>query len=650
MITTAPTTQTPLQKLQNERKQDIKELRINIILTALTSVGLITSIILSTQNAPQTLITLSYILTYIAGGITATNEALNTLFKERSLDIDLLMVLAALAAAAVGETRDGAILLFLFSLAGTLEDYAMGRTKNAVMSLMDLRPDTANVLQNDNTTTEIPVEHIKPGQIILVKAGERIPIDGTITKGTTTIDQSTITGESTPVDKTPGDDVYAATVNTYGVIQIKATKPASESTLARMIELVTEAQSQKAPSQRISDWFGQRYTILVLTGTALALIIFLLINTPLNEALYKAATLLVVASPCAVVISVPAAILSGLAAAARGGVLFKGGTALEEFAKINIIALDKTGTLTQGNPTITDITPINTTEQTLLATASALEAQSEHPIAQNIVTTTNQKNIPHPTATNVQTIPGHGVTGTINNQSAWAGNKKLAQQQNTPIPPNAQTILKQYEQQGKTTVLIGTNNTLLGIIALADTLRPNAKQALTQLQKTGITQIIMLTGDNQASATHIANQLNITPQNTHANLLPQDKLELVNKLKEQGNVAFVGDGVNDAAALAAANVGIAMGTAGSDVAIETADIALLSDDLTKLSATRTLAKRTIRILKQNLFLALTAMVVMVTITLFAHLPLSIGVLGHEGGTIVVVFNGLRLLLHNFKNP
>lgn len=625
------------------REKETRHLQLPTALTVLTGLGLLTGVVLSFTGAASWLVVAAYGVAYLAGGLPATGEALASL-RRGELDIDLLMVVAALAAAAVGEARDGAILLFLFSLAETLEEYALGRTERAVSGLMALRPDTAH-LKGASGTEKVPVERLEPGDIVLVKPGERIPVDGEVVQGSSAVDQATITGESVPVDKNLGDAVFAATVNGYGALEIRVGKRASESTLARMIELVTEAQSQRSPSQRFSDWFGQRYTVFVLVGSAVALGVFFALGMPREAALYKAATLLVVASPCAVVISVPAAVLSGLAAAARGGVLFKGGAALEDFGNVTVVALDKTGTLTYGKPRLTDTHAFGEDTSTLLRLAASAEAQSEHPIAQSVVGAAGAQGVALASAEAVRAVPGEGVVATVEGRGIAAGNRKLMSRLQLPIDAPIETVLNSLEEQGKTVVIVADTykRRIIGVLAVADTLRGSAREAIAGLRSRGVERIVMLTGDHHRAARHIAATLGLSESDVYADLLPEDKVRLVRELRRKGGVAFVGDGVNDAAALASADVGVAMGTAGSDAALEAADVALLSDELTRLRAALELAQRANRVVRQNLFFSVGAMSVLVVLTLFGNLPLPLGVVGHEGGTLVVVGNGLRLL-------
>ena len=631
------------QKLFAEIEEERKEVRQNAVLTAVTLVGLLTGVYFQWTDAPALYVIISFVIAYLAGGVPATIEAFQTL-REKSLDINFLMIFAALAAAGVGEARDGAILLFLFSLASTLEGYAMGNTKRAVAALMKLRPDEANVLNADGSTTRVLVEQLAIGQQVIVKPGERLPVDGVIASGEGAIDQSSVTGESVPADKTVGDGVFAGTVNQNAVLTVTVTKTAEQSTIARMIELVTEAQEKRSPSEQFSDWFGERYTYVVLFGSIIALIVFILIGLPTDDALYKAATLLVVASPCAIVISVPAAVLSAIAAAARTGALFKGGAALEEFGSVSTIAFDKTGTLTNGKMTVTDVVTLSSlSENELLTIAAALEAHSEHPVAASVRQHAQQMGIVVQDVFGMQAIPGKGITGVLSGVSYVVGNRRLITDRNIVLHDDDEQALQRLETEGKTTVMVAIDSELLGIVAVADTVRDSALTALAELRKQGIKRFVMLTGDNTRVAQAIGASLGFKPEDIKADLLPEDKVRVVDELRKEGRVAFVGDGVNDAAALATANVGIGMGVGGSDVALEASDVALLSDDLTKLSHTHRLSKQANAIIKQNLYFAVGIMGVMVLTTIFGNLSLPLGVIGHEGGTLLVVGNGLRLL-------
>ena len=637
------TAQTIAEKIYAEIAHERAGLKRDALLTLLTLVGLVSGVIFQFTGAPVIYVIVTFVIAYLAGGLPAAKGAWESL-KEKSLNIDLLMVLAALAAAGVGEARDGAILLFLFSLASTLEGYAMGSTKRALAALMKLRPDEANVLQADGTTRRVSVEDLSIGERVIVRPGERLPIDGVIEKGEGAVDQSSVTGESVPVDKFVGDTVFAGTVNQNAVLCVCVSSTAEHSTIARMITLVTEAQEKRSPSEQFSDWFGERYTYVVLFGSIAALVIFLLLGIPTDDAFYKAATLLVVASPCAIVISVPAAVLSAIAAAARTGVLFKGGAALEEFGSIDIVAFDKTGTLTNGKMEVTSVVSLGSLESSeVLALAAALEQHSEHPIAASIAAYGMKMNVHIYEAHNVQAKPGKGIVAIINGTPYFAGNRRLLAESNLPLTAEAETTLIELETAGNTAVLIANETEILGIIAVADTLRSTAASTIEALRKKGVREIVVLTGDSHRVAEAIGRSLGLPKEAIYADLLPEDKVAAIETLRTRGKVAFVGDGVNDAAALVTSNVGIAMGVGGSDVAIEAADIALLSDDLTRITQTFQLSKKANAIIRQNLYFAVGIMAIMVVTTVFWNLPLPLGVIGHEGGTLLVVSNGLRLL-------
>ncbi|MDP2063600.1 MAG: cation-translocating P-type ATPase [Phaeovulum sp.] len=582
------------------------------------------------------------VLVYAAGGIPASLRAGLALVRHRVLAIDLLMVLAAVAAAAVGAALEGAVLLTLFAAAGALEARAMGKARRAVEALMALRPDTALLRGPDGGLREVPVASLAPGDRVLLRPGMRVPVDAAIRIGEGEIDEATITGESMPVRKGAGDAVFEATVNLTAVLEIEVMRALGESTVARMIAMVTRAQAERAPSERFGDWFGQRYTLAVLAGAALAYGVFLWLGYTPQSALYHAATLLVAASPCAIVISVPAAMLSALSAAARGGVLFKGGAALETLAEAGIFAFDKTGTLTTGRAELRRVVALEGSEAALLALAAGLEAHSEHPVAGAIRHAAVARGIQPVAVFEVTAVTSEGIAGMAGESLVWAGNERMMARMladaGAAAPP-----LAALANSAETVVWVGRGPQLLGAIGLADGARASAPEGLAALRRVGIARQVMMTGDRREVAEKIGEELGFAPDDTHANLLAEDKLRLVAALASEARVAFVGDGVNDAAALARADVGIAMGAAGSDVALAAADVALLSDDLTRLAAALRLARRTQRIIRANLFFAVGAMVVLVAGALAFELPLPVAVIGHEGGTILVVLNGLRLL-------
>nr|WP_084732018.1 cation-translocating P-type ATPase [Paracoccus solventivorans] len=577
-------------------------------------------------------------LVYLAGGVPTGWRALRELWRDRVLDIDLLMIVAALAAAAVGAALEGAVLLTLFDLSHTLEHRAMGRARRAVQALMALRPASALLRGPDGAVTEVPVGVLRPGDVVILRPGAQVPADGVVIEGEGSLDEATITGESMPVHKAPGGKVFEATVNLNGVLAVQVVRSVEDSTVARMIELVTQAQHARAPSERFSDWFGQRYTAAVLAGSVLALLAFLALGWDTREALYRAATLLVAASPCAVVISVPAAILSGLAAAARGGVLFKGGAALEMLADVETFAFDKTGTLTTGKAMVTTVEALGD-EREFLSLLAGLEAQSEHPIADAIRRHARAQGVDPAPVRDVVSIPSEGIGGLdAQGDGIWAGNRRMAARMGAD--PD---VIEGLQDQAQTVVWLGRGPRILGAVAVADRPRETSAAGLAALRHEGVGAIAMMTGDRRPVGLRIGAELGFAPADIHADLLPEDKVRLVGELAARGRVAFVGDGVNDAAALARADVGIAMGAAGSDVALQAADVALLSDDMGRLAGAHRLARRTRRIIRQNLVFSLGMMVLLVAGSLFFALPLPLAVLGHEGGTVLVVLNGLRLL-------
>jgi Zn2+/Cd2+-exporting ATPase len=576
-------------------------------------------------------------LAYLTGGVPAARTAVAELWQDRRLDIDLLMVIAALAALSVGAALEGAVLLALFSLSESLEQRAMGKARRAVEALMQLRPEFA-LRDGPDGVSEVPVADLVPGDRVILRPGARVPVDGRVVTGSGHMDESTVTGESAPARKDPGALVHEATVNLDAVLTVEVTRSLATSTVAQMIRLVTEAQAMKSPSERFSDWFGQRYTVAVLLGSVLAFVGFRVTGAAWDTALYRAATVLVAASPCAVVISVPAAILSALSAAARGGVLFKGGAALEALAEVKTFAFDKTGTLTTGKAGVTGLVALYGEEPLFLALAAGLEAQSEHPIAAAIRTEAAARGVTPAVFTSVRSFPSEGIVGQDASGEVWAGNARMLARMGGTLSP----ALAEMADGSETMVLVGRGPQVLGALTVADEPRVSAAPALAALRASGAA-ILMMTGDRQAVAARIGERLGLRADEIHAGLLPADKVTLVDGAAQRGRVAFIGDGVNDAAALARADVGVAMGVAGSEVALQAADVALMAEDLKKLAAAQRLARRAAGVIRQNLTLAIGAMVILVTGSLFFDLPLPLAVLGHEGGTLLVVLNGLRLL-------
>lgn len=615
----------------------------SIALTSVTVIGLLVALAgkwLIVGDAGVLSMAIGSASAYLAGGVPTAWRAIRKLWKEHVVDIDLLMIVAAIAAAAVGAAVEGAVLLALFSLSTTMEERAMGRARRAIEALMALRPETAFRKTAEGRVEEVPAADLAPGDVVILRPGARVPADAIVLAGRGALDESTITGESMPVAKEPGSKVFEATVNLHGVLEARIEKTLEQSTVARMIALVTEAQAARAPAERFSAWFGQRYTIAVLLGAVIALFVLYALGRDWDSALYHAATLLVAASPCAIAISVPAAILSALSAAARGGVLFKGGAALEALATVDTFAFDKTGTLTTGRAEVTGIVALDGDETAFLAALASVEAHSEHHIANALRREATRRGLVLHEVHDVKAIPSAGIVGRDSEGPVWAGNRRMAEMMGASAD---QDSFQALQDGAETIVYLGRGARILGAVSIADKVRDTSASALAALRESGVRRIAMMTGDRRAVALRIGKALGLEPGEIHAGMLPQDKDRLVEEMAREGKIAFVGDGVNDAAALARADVGIAMGAAGSEVALQAADVALLSEDMERLAAAHRLSQRTNSIIRQNLVFAIGAMLVLVIGAAFFKLPLPLAVLGHEGGTVLVVLNGLRLL-------
>ncbi len=623
--------------------------RLEPILVLTTLLALLGGVLARSLGAPEALIAALAALAYLAGGYYGVMDGLETL-REFRLDVNFLMLLAALGAAIIGNWPEGATLLFLFSLSNLLQNYAMDRSRQAIRKLLDLRPATA-IVKRSGREVEALVETLEIGEIVIVRPGERIPVDGTVIAGESSVDQSSITGESIPVEKAAGSRVFAGTVNQHGALEVRVDKKASDTTLAKIIRLVEEAQEQRAPTQRFLDTFEQYYALAVITVVALIIAIpTLLLGQPFQPAFYKGMVLLVVASPCALVISTPASILSAIANAARRGILFKGGVHLENAATLKAVAFDKTGTLTYGRPEVTDVIALNGhREEDLLALSAAAESRSEHPLAQAVVQAARQRALELPPVSDFQAYPGLGVRTRVNGSEVLVGSSRLMEQNGITLQPEVAAAVTRLEAEGKTVLLVH-NHTCVGAIAVADRVRPEAAQVIAALKRAGVQRVIMLTGDNERVAQAIARQTGV--DEFYAALMPEDKARLLRTLTERyGAVAMVGDGVNDAPALATATMGIAMGAAGTDVALETADVVLMADDLSKLPYVIELSRQARRVVWQNIAFSLAVIIMLVlgTFGVFGpQLPLPLGVVGHEGSTVLVVFNGLRLLAFGRK--
>ncbi|MEN9395479.1 MAG: cadmium-translocating P-type ATPase [Pseudomonadota bacterium] len=608
--------------------------------------------------APAWLPLAAYVGAYIFGGFYTVREAFDNLRLKR-FEIDSLMLVAAAGAAALGSWAEGALLLFLFSIGHALEHFAMGRAKRAIEALAALAPDTATVRRH-GVVQDVAVEQLVVGDTVLVRPNERLPADGFILLGNSAVNQAPVTGESMPVDKRPADDaerarrspdaidaaarVFAGTINGAGALEVEVTRPANQSALARVVSLVSEAETRKSPTQRFTDRFERIFVPAVLGLAVLLLFAWVVVDEPFRDSFYRAMAVLVAASPCALAIATPSAVLAGIARAARGGVLIKGGAPLEELGSLRAMAFDKTGTLTEGRPRITDVVPVDgTTEADLLGVAVAVESLSDHPLAAAIARDGMQRlaGSTLPTASDLRNLVGRGVTATLDAQTVWIGKREMFGIDDVPpLGAAAAQAIDQLRKRGRTTMAVRRGDRDLGAIGLLDTPRDGARQALQELRALGITRMIMLSGDHQGVADAVATEVGL--DEAWGDLMPEDKVNAIAKFRADNKVAMVGDGVNDAPAMAHATVGIAMGAAGSDVALETADVALMADDLRHLPFAVGLSRRTRAIIRQNVYVSLGIVAVLVPATIFG-LGIGPAVAIHEGSTLLVVFNALRLL-------
>jgi Cd2+/Zn2+-exporting ATPase len=554
--------------------------------------------------------------------------------------VNFLMVAAALGAAIIGEYAEGSVLMFLFSASGALESYASGRSRRAIQALVKLSPSEAT-LWKDGVEKVVPVASLKIGDILIVLPGERFAGDGVITEGNTSVDQSSITGESMPVDKAMGDRVMAGTINRFGVVKFQMDREIHDTTLAKIFKIVEEAQQQKAPTQRLIDQYGGPYTKLIVVGTIVTFLVgYLLLKEPWQQCLYRAMTLMVVASPCALVLSIPSAVLAAIANGAWHGILFKGGRAIEIIGQANVIAFDKTGTLTQGKPRLTVARYAEgLSADAVLSEIASIEQNSEHPLAQVLVQEARRRNLSFERAQDSHAVPGMGMEGKINGQRLRIGSEAFVCLHGGMEPWVRETLV-QYRAQGLT-CLVAAKERPLAVFGVSDQLRPASIQTVRDLDKMGI-KVVMLTGDNAASAAEFARQLGL--QDFRAGLLPHQKVKVLQELaQEYQTVAMVGDGVNDAPALVSASVGIAMGGSGSDVALENSEIVLMGDDIDRVPDVVRLGRKTLTIIRQNLIFALGVILTLIVLTFLNKLTLAAGVIGHEGSTLLVIFNSLRLL-------
>jgi Cd2+/Zn2+-exporting ATPase len=618
----------------------------------------ISGAIFSFTSASEYVVTTLFIIGALFGAVFTLFTAGLDLLKGR-FRIDFLMLFAAIGAAALGKWGESALLLFLFSLGHALEHYAMKRARKSISALSDLAPPTALVRQNGELK-EVHIEELRIGDIIVVRPNSKIAADGIVIKGTSPVNQAAITGESIPTTKYPSPDwqkekeiksipsehrVFAGTINGNGALEIKVLKEAKDSTLSRLIFLVKEAETQKSPTQHLTDKFEKYYVPSVILLVIFLLFAFLVIDETFQQSFYRAMSVLIAASPCALAISTPSAVLAGIARAARQGVLIKGGRPLEDLGRIKAIAFDKTGTLTEGRPTLTHAIPFgDVTKEHLLKAAIAVEALSDHPLAAAIVEGAQKElgNIDIPEAENLKALIARGIQAEWKESIVHIGNRRLFEElTGKAVPEEIDLKMSELETGGHTAMIVHQGDEYIGIISAMDVARPEAISTLAALKKIGIKKMVMLTGDNQKVANAIAKNIGIT--DPMGSMLPEDKVRAIELLKKDGGVAMVGDGVNDAPAMAKSTVGIAMGAAGSDVALETADIALMADKLDNLPFAIGLSRKANQIIKQNLFISLGMVVVLVPLTIMGTIAIGPAVVGHEGSTLLVVLNALRLL-------
>jgi len=634
----------PLKKTNENPTKEVafmsrlKEHR-ELIAALFSGVLILTTWALKGYFSPTTWVTL-HVIAFAVGGFAKAKEGIEETIANKELNVEMLMIFAAIGSAAIGYWTEGAILIFIFALSGALETYTLNKSNKEISSLMHLQPEEATLVENGREKV-VPVAELQVGDMIAVLASERIPADGIIIKGSTSIDESAITGESVPISKANKADVFAGTVALDGSISIEITKPANETLFQKIIQLVQSAQAEKSPSQLFIEKFEGTYVKVVLAVVAIMMFLpYFLFGWTLTESIYRAMILLVVASPCALVASIMPATLSAISNSAKNGVLFKGGVHAENISHMKAIAFDKTGTLTNGKPVVTDVyVDENEDKEQIIAVAGAIEKESRHPLARAITAYSMEHN--NEQLIEVQemtTISGNGVSANVDQQkweigkAAFVGEEKALAFQNG--------IAVSLAKQGKTVVFVKNNNQIVGLFALKDTIRKDTKKAIKALKKQGI-HTVMLTGDNEMTAKAIANEAGL--DDYIAECLPEEKVSYVKSLrKTYGNVAMVGDGINDAPALASANVGIAIGE-GTDVALETADVVLMKNDLSKITNAIRLSSRMNKVVKQNIFFSLAVIGLLIVSNFFQILDLPLGVIGHEGSTILVILNGLRLL-------
>lgn len=588
-----------------------------------------------------------YVVAFVIGGYAQAKEGIQTLIEDKDIDVNLLMIVAAIGAASIGYWTEGAILIFIFSMSGALESYTMSRSHRDISALMELKPETA-VLYENGIETVVKIEQLQVGDTVIVRPGERIPADGEVVEGASAVNQSSITGESIPVDKNVNDEVFAGTLNGQGALFVKVTQSSESTLFAKVIRLVQEAKSEKPASQLFVERFERLYARAIIIATVLLIgLAPWLLGWSWNDTFYKAMVFLVVASPCALVASIMPAMLSAISNSARGGLLFKGGAHVENVGQSKVVAFDKTGTLTFGRPFVTDLIAYRgMNQQELLTVAASIESLSEHPLARAIVQYAKDREVELARPESFEALTGMGIVAKLAGETWTLGKPSLVELEYWTKAMAAD--VERLEEEGKTVTVMYNAEGVAGLIALRDSIRPQAKRAVAQLKQLGI-EVAMLTGDREVTAAAIAREAGI--ELVYAELMPEDKLKRVQELKAAyGSVTMVGDGVNDAPALATATVGIAMGGVGSDAALETADLVLMNDDIERIPYVISLGRRTRRIVLQNLFFSITVILLLITANFVQGVSLPLGVVGHEGSTILVILNGLRLLHSKEQRP
>lgn len=623
---------------QSRKSIDWKE-HIELLLAILSGILIIAAWI-SGKSGTESLSVALYIIAFLVGGYAKAKEGIEETIKNKELNVEMLMILAAVGSAIIGYWAEGAILIFIFALSGALETYTLNKSHKEISSLMELQPEEAWVIQEDGTEVSMTTDSLTVGARILVKAGERIPVDGNVLKGSTSIDMSAINGESVPTDKRPGDELFAGTVNISGVIEMEMTKPSSESLFQKIITMVQNAQSEKSPSQQFIERFEGSYVKIVLMTVAIMLFLpHFVFGWNWTTTFYRAIVLLVVASPCALVASIMPATLAAVSNGAKRGVLFKGGIHLENLSSLRAIVFDKTGTLTTGKPVVTDfIVREDVSEADTLSLLAGIESRSNHPLAAAITAYAMNLNLPMRRDFQIEEVPGNGLRAFPPEGEVIVGSPRFVGIEEANCFHSGAAI--SLSEEGKTVIFIKDQHGILAAAALQDVLRPEAITAIRELKKAGL-QTIMLTGDNEKTAKAIASQAGIDQYASEC--LPDMKVDKLKKLMVQyGAVGMVGDGINDAPALATATSGISMGE-GTDVALETADVVLMKNDLTKLSYTIKLSRKMQRIVKQNIFFSILVIALLIISNFMQIVDLPLGVIGHEGSTILVILNGLRML-------